>query len=218
MTALLRTTAVAAGLLALGAGTVGTAQAAGIQPPPLGKATAAMANADIHLVGGRHWRGAPHHGGRWHRNYRHRDNSGAIALGAAGAIIGLSALAAANAQAYPAPTPYGYGAPVYAPGSYGYSYDDEVGYPEEAYPPTAGYPVENDYATGNLDAYAPPPPPVPAQSNPPRRNFASSQTQTSLAPEAWSQDWYNYCASKYRSFNAQTGYFTAYSGEQKFCR
>ncbi len=37
-------------------------------------------------------------------------------------------------------------------------------------------------------------------------------------PEPWSPAWYDYCRSKYRSFNPKTGYFTAYSGQKKFCR
>lgn len=36
--------------------------------------------------------------------------------------------------------------------------------------------------------------------------------------EPWTPEWYDYCASRYRSFNARTGYFTAYSGRKKFCQ
>lgn len=35
--------------------------------------------------------------------------------------------------------------------------------------------------------------------------------------EPWTPEWYDYCASRYRSFNARTGYFTTYSGRKKFC-
>ncbi len=35
---------------------------------------------------------------------------------------------------------------------------------------------------------------------------------------AWSPEWYAYCARKYRSFNPQTGYYLAYSGQYRFCR
>lgn len=35
---------------------------------------------------------------------------------------------------------------------------------------------------------------------------------------AWSPEWYSYCASKYRSFNPNTGYYLAYSGKYRFCR
>jgi hypothetical protein len=37
-------------------------------------------------------------------------------------------------------------------------------------------------------------------------------------PEPWSDEWYDYCASRYRSFNPETGMFLAYSGEYKPCR
>jgi hypothetical protein len=37
-------------------------------------------------------------------------------------------------------------------------------------------------------------------------------------PEPWSDEWYDYCASRYRSFNPQNGMFLAYSGEYKLCR
>ncbi|MEP3048420.1 MAG: BA14K family protein [Roseibium sp.] len=39
----------------------------------------------------------------------------------------------------------------------------------------------------------------------------------SYRPAPWSPAWYNYCASKYRSFNPRTGYFLAYSGQYRFC-
>lgn len=37
-------------------------------------------------------------------------------------------------------------------------------------------------------------------------------------PEPWTAAWYDYCGSKYRSFNPQTGYYRTYSGKNKFCR
>ncbi|QDG79280.1 BA14K family protein [Labrenzia sp. PHM005] len=37
-------------------------------------------------------------------------------------------------------------------------------------------------------------------------------------PAPWSNAWYNYCSSKYRSFNPRTGYYLAYSGNYRFCR
>lgn len=37
-------------------------------------------------------------------------------------------------------------------------------------------------------------------------------------PQPWTQEWYSYCASKYRSFNPQTGRFLTYSGQYKLCR
>ncbi|POF29580.1 BA14K family protein [Roseibium marinum] len=36
--------------------------------------------------------------------------------------------------------------------------------------------------------------------------------------QPWSPAWYQYCSSKYRSFNQSTGTFTTYGGEQRFCQ
>jgi len=36
--------------------------------------------------------------------------------------------------------------------------------------------------------------------------------------QPWSPAWYQYCSSKYRSFNPSSGTFTTYSGVQKFCQ
>ncbi|PTW58830.1 BA14K-like protein [Breoghania corrubedonensis] len=35
---------------------------------------------------------------------------------------------------------------------------------------------------------------------------------------AWSDGWYRYCESRYRSFNPRTGYFLGYDGQYHFCR
>ena len=37
-------------------------------------------------------------------------------------------------------------------------------------------------------------------------------------PRPWTPEWYDYCMSKYRSFDPETGYFRTYSGRLKFCR
>ncbi|MFK7791996.1 MAG: BA14K family protein [Devosiaceae bacterium] len=37
-------------------------------------------------------------------------------------------------------------------------------------------------------------------------------------PAPWTPAWYSYCSSRYRSFNPQTGYFLAYSGNHIFCQ
>lgn len=39
----------------------------------------------------------------------------------------------------------------------------------------------------------------------------------SAAPAPWSEEWYEYCAAKYRSFDPDTGQFTTYSGRKKLC-
>jgi len=211
MTVILKTTAIAT-MLALGAVATGSAEASSLTPAPRAAIASGQAPSDVQLVGGPHWQGGAQRG-YGHRHYRRGDNGAAIALGAAGAIIGLSAIAAANA--YPAPAPYAYGEPVYAAPDDDYAYEEVPEYSEEAYPYAA---EQDDYAAGSVDAYSPPPPPLPDRSVPQARNYASVAPSGSVAPEAWTQDWYNYCSSKYRSFNPSTGYFTTYSGEQKFCR
>lgn len=37
-------------------------------------------------------------------------------------------------------------------------------------------------------------------------------------PPAWSEEWYNYCYARYRSFNPRTGTFIGYDGYERFCR
>lgn len=37
-------------------------------------------------------------------------------------------------------------------------------------------------------------------------------------PEPWSDEWYDYCADKYRSFNPDTGRYLTYSGRYRLCR
>jgi len=37
-------------------------------------------------------------------------------------------------------------------------------------------------------------------------------------PQPWTPEWYDYCMSKYRSFNPETGYYRTYSGRLRFCR
>ncbi len=37
-------------------------------------------------------------------------------------------------------------------------------------------------------------------------------------PAAWSEEWYNYCYARYRSFNPRTGTFVGYDGYEHFCR
>jgi hypothetical protein len=37
------------------------------------------------------------------------------------------------------------------------------------------------------------------------------------ALEPWTRDWYEYCSDRYRTFNARTGTFTGYDGQQHFC-
>jgi hypothetical protein len=39
-----------------------------------------------------------------------------------------------------------------------------------------------------------------------------------VGPAPWTPDWYAYCASKYRSFNPNTGLYLAYTGVWRFCQ
>lgn len=36
--------------------------------------------------------------------------------------------------------------------------------------------------------------------------------------EMWSPDWMDYCAAKYRSFNARTGKYRTYQGSYRYCK
>jgi BA14K-like protein len=38
------------------------------------------------------------------------------------------------------------------------------------------------------------------------------------APEPWTDEWYDYCANKYHSFNARTGYYLTSTGQRRLCR
>jgi hypothetical protein len=57
------------------------------------------------------------------------------------------------------------------------------------------------------EVYVVPPPPPPAYYGP-----------VSYGPPPWSPDWYDYCSSRYRSFNPRTGYFMGYDGIPRFCQ
>ena len=61
---------------------------------------------------------------------------------------------------------------------------------------------------------APPPPQVfyPAQQT--RGNYGRNY---SGSYQPWTREWYNWCSQKYRSFNAQSGTFRGYDGQDHFC-
>ena len=58
---------------------------------------------------------------------------------------------------------------------------------------------------GPPPVYVPPPPPV-------------VYAPVAYGPPAWSPEWYSYCAQRYRSFDARSGYFTGYDGLPYFCQ
>ncbi|MEL7527865.1 MAG: BA14K family protein [Pseudomonadota bacterium] len=53
---------------------------------------------------------------------------------------------------------------------------------------------------------------------PPPAYYPAPAPVVTYRPAPWTPAWYNYCHAKYRSFNPNTGYFLAYSGQYKFCR
>jgi BA14K-like protein len=53
---------------------------------------------------------------------------------------------------------------------------------------------------------------------PPPVYYPAPAPVVSYRPAPWSPAWYNYCSRRYRSFNPNTGYFLAYSGQHRFCR
>ena len=63
----------------------------------------------------------------------------------------------------------------------------------------------------------------PTYAGPPAASYSPpapypGTVQGSVGYQPWSPAWYNYCSSKYRSFNQATGTYTTYQGEQRFCQ
>ncbi|MFN7166826.1 MAG: BA14K family protein [Pannonibacter sp.] len=156
-------------------------------------------------------------GDRRHRPYnpdrkRKNDNTdAAIAAGviglAAGALL-LGALGDSSNSAPPPPAYYppapAYGGPVYG-GSQVYGSAPVYGGP--AY----GGPV---YAGPNYGHVQPiPEPGVPVDDRP---IIAHGGQVGGYQP--WTPAWYQYCSSRYRSFNPQTGTFRTHSGQTRFCQ
>ena len=51
----------------------------------------------------------------------------------------------------------------------------------------------------------------------PRRVYRPAPRVTYYRAQPWTPAWYQYCSRKYRSFNPNTGYYLAYSGQYRFC-
>ncbi|MEM8878723.1 MAG: BA14K family protein, partial [Pseudomonadota bacterium] len=71
-----------------------------------------------------------------------------------------------------------------------------------------------DRRSNRYRSYATPP-------QPQRRSAAPGPQvahQWTVAPEPFTDKWYDYCADKYRSFDAETGTFQPYEGPRKLCR
>lgn len=56
---------------------------------------------------------------------------------------------------------------------------------------------------GMLTRPEPPPPPPPPVVEVPL--------------EPWSQEWYDWCGNKYRTFDPRTGYYQGFDGDKHFC-
>jgi hypothetical protein len=42
--------------------------------------------------------------------------------------------------------------------------------------------------------------------------------QQNIVIQPWTAEWYDYCNAKYKSFDAKSGYYTGYDGQQHFCQ
>ncbi|WP_420962627.1 BA14K family protein [Brucella sp. IR073] len=81
--------------------------------------------------------------------------------------------------------------------------------PTYAAPPPPPY---DPYAAPPPVAYqpfAPPPATYPYRAQPSYPRYASYQP--------WTRGWYDYCSRRYRTFNARTGTFRGYDGQDHFC-
>jgi hypothetical protein len=71
--------------------------------------------------------------------------------------------------------------------------------------------------TPRVDYYEP----VPVYRDPPpRRVYVAPAPRVVYAEgalEPWTPSWYEYCESRYRSFNPRTGTFVGYDGARHFC-
>ena len=51
----------------------------------------------------------------------------------------------------------------------------------------------------------------------PRRVYRDQIISYSGGLEPWSREWFRYCSNRYRSFNAETGTYRGYDGQNHFC-
>ncbi|WFE91616.1 BA14K family protein [Roseibium porphyridii] len=63
----------------------------------------------------------------------------------------------------------------------------------------------------------------PSYAAPPQRNYYPpapypGHVHGNVGYQPWSPAWYQYCSSKYRSFNPSTGTYMTYRGVQRFCQ
>jgi hypothetical protein len=70
---------------------------------------------------------------------------------------------------------------------------------------------------GALASQPPPPPPRYYEYDEPAYVVRRAPVRYYGGIQPWTRGWYEYCSDRYRSFNARTGTFTGYDGEQHFC-
>jgi len=70
--------------------------------------------------------------------------------------------------------------------------------------PSYGY-----YYGGPAYTYAPPPPP--------RAYYGPTYYSGNYAPPVWSPAWYEYCASKWNTFDPRDGTYQPYNGPRRLC-
>ena len=153
-------------------------------------ATSAEAKDRRHGWHNRHdnWQGRHHRRNNNWRHRRDRDNGSDVGAAIALGVIGLAAGAAIASSTSQPDYIDPPYDPRYAPG-YGYVPDRDT------------YIDPANRGTGFRKPYYP-----------------EAPTVVTGALEPWTAEWYAYCADKYRSFDARTGTYTAYSGQKRFCR
>jgi hypothetical protein len=52
----------------------------------------------------------------------------------------------------------------------------------------------------------------------PAYSYAPAYPAPVVVYQPWTPTWFTYCHGKYRSFNANTGYYLGYDGDYHFCR
>lgn len=127
-------------------------------------------------------------GDGWRYRHNRYDSGDMVAAGVLGLAVGAIAGAATAAPRYYEPEPL-YGEPVYAEPVYREPVYREPVYRERVY----------------------------REVRPSRRYYAAAPAYAG-GLEPWSQEWYDYCESRYRSFNERTGTYTGYDGVKRFCQ
>ena len=131
--------------------------------------------------------------------------AGAIGL-AAGSVI---AQTYAQQQMRPVPVRHPHPRPVYRPQP---TYVQQPIYaPQPTYVPQPVYRPQPVYQPQVVyHSY-------PSYQSYPIRPVYEEQT-ASLRPQPWSEEWYESCSQRYRTFNPQNGTYLAYDGQRYFCQ